>query len=65
MIVSALAIYFVVGGITWAIMAYEGRDAPESFTTLLATLAGGLFALLTQAGSGGGSGGGGGEGGDG
>ncbi len=51
LIVASLGIYFIVGGIAWAIIAYEGRDVPEAFSTILATIAGGLVGLLMPAGS--------------
>ena len=50
-IVASLGIYFIVGGVAWAIIAYEGRDVPDSFATVLATIAGGLVGVLTQPGS--------------
>jgi Na+/H+ antiporter NhaA len=51
LIVASLGVYFIVGGIAWAIIAYEGRDVPDSFSTILATIAGGLVGLLTPAGA--------------
>lgn len=49
LIVASLGIYFIVGGVAWAIIAYEGRDVPEAFSTILATIAGGLVGLLMPA----------------
>ena len=51
LIVASLGVYFVIGGAAWAIIAYEGRDVPDSFATVLATIAGGLVGILTQSGS--------------
>jgi hypothetical protein len=50
LIVSALGIYFIVGAVMWAILAYDGRSLPDSFATILATIAGGLVGVLTHAG---------------
>ena len=52
LVVGALGVYLVVGGVAWAIIAYEGRDVPDSFATLLATIAGGLVGIVTHAGPG-------------
>ncbi len=54
-IVASLGIYFVIGGATWAMIAYQGRDVPDSFATVLATIAGGLVGILTQSGGASGS----------
>lgn len=51
LIVASLGVYFVIGGVAWAIIAYEGRNVPDSFATILATIAGGLVGILTQSGS--------------
>lgn len=51
LVVASLGLYFIIGGIAWAIIAYEGRDVPESFSTLLATIAGGLVGVLAPAGT--------------
>jgi hypothetical protein len=45
-IVAALGLYFVIGGIAWATFIYNGVAVPESFTTSLATIAGGLVGVL-------------------
>ena len=50
LIVASLGVYFVIGGIAWAMIAYDGRDVPDSFATILATIAGGLVGVLTQSG---------------
>ncbi len=50
-VVASLGVYFVVGGVAWAIIAYEGRDIPDSLATTLATIAGGLVGVLTPAGA--------------
>lgn len=47
LIVGSLGLYFIIGAVAWAIIAYEGRDVPDSFATILATIAGGLVGLLT------------------
>lgn len=52
LIVASLGLYFIIGAIAWAIIAYEGRDVPDSFATILATIAGGLVGLLTPGPSG-------------
>jgi uncharacterized membrane protein HdeD (DUF308 family) len=51
LVVASLGIYFIIGGVAWAIIAYEGRSIPESFSTILATIAGGLVGVLTPSGS--------------
>ena len=50
LVVVSLGLYFVIGAVAWAIIAYEGRDLPDSFSTILATIAGGLVGVLTPAG---------------
>ena len=45
-IVAALGLYFVIGGIAWAMFIYHGVAVPDSFTTILATIAGGLVGVL-------------------
>ena len=45
-VVAALAIYFIIGGIAWAMFIYNGVQVPDSFTTILATIAGGLVGVL-------------------
>lgn len=45
-IVAALGLYFVIGGIAWATFIYNGVAVPESFTTILATITGGLVGVL-------------------
>jgi hypothetical protein len=49
-IVVALGLYFVIGGIAWAVFVYNGVPVPDAFTTLLATIAGGLVGVLAPAG---------------
>lgn len=49
-IVAALGIYFVIGVIVWSIMILYGRAVPDSFATILATIAGGLVGKLAPAG---------------
>ncbi len=50
-IVVSLGAYFIIGAIAWVIIAYEGREFPDSFATILATIAGGLVGVLTPAGT--------------
>jgi hypothetical protein len=49
-IVAALGLYFIVGGVAWTTFIYNGVPVPESFTTILATIAGGLVGVLTPTG---------------
>lgn len=51
-VVGALALYFIIGAVAWAIIAYEGRTVPDSFSTILATIAGGLVGILAPSASG-------------
>jgi hypothetical protein len=49
-IVAALGVYFIVGGIAWTVFIYNGVAVPDSFTTILATIAGGLVGVLAPTG---------------
>jgi hypothetical protein len=49
-IVAALGLYFVIGGIAWTTFIYNGIPVPDSFTTILATIAGGLVGVLALTG---------------
>jgi hypothetical protein len=49
-IVAALGLYFVIGGIAWTTFIYYGIAVPDSFTTILATIAGGLVGVLAPTG---------------
>jgi hypothetical protein len=49
-IVAALGLYFVIGGIAWTMFIYNGVPVPDSFTTILATIAGGLVGVLAPTG---------------
>jgi hypothetical protein len=49
-IVAALGVYFVIGGIAWTMFIYNGVAVPEAFTTILATIAGGLVGVLAPTG---------------
>jgi hypothetical protein len=49
-IVAALGLYFVIGGIAWTTFIDNGVPVPDSFTTILATIAGGLVGVLAPAG---------------
>ena len=51
LVVAALGVYFIIGAVAWVIIAYEGRTFPDSFATILATIAGGLVGVLTPAGT--------------
>jgi hypothetical protein len=46
-IVAALGLYLVIGVIAWAMFISRGVAVPESFATILATIAGGLVGALT------------------
>ena len=47
MIVIALTVYFVIGGIAWGVMAYNGKSMPEGLATTIATTGGGLLGTLS------------------
>lgn len=49
-IVASLGLYFVIGGVAWATFIYNGMPVPDSFTTILATIAGGLVGVLAPSG---------------
>jgi hypothetical protein len=49
-IVAALGLYFVIGAIAWTTFIYNGIAVPDSFTTILATIAGGLVGVLAPTG---------------
>jgi Na+/H+ antiporter NhaA len=49
-IVSALALYLVIGVVMWSWMILAGVPAPGSFTTILSTIAGGLIGVLAPLG---------------
>ena len=51
-IVVALGLYFVIGAIAWTTFIYNGIPVPDSFTTILATIAGGLVGVLAPTSSG-------------
>ncbi|MBW3578244.1 MAG: hypothetical protein KY462_11000 [Actinobacteria bacterium] len=46
MIVGALTLYFVIGLVAWVWMIAAGVSAPAAFTTILATVAGGLVGIV-------------------
>jgi hypothetical protein len=46
LVVASLGIYFVIGAVVWALLILAGRDVPDSFATILATIAGGLIGVL-------------------
>jgi hypothetical protein len=52
-VVAALGLYFVIGGIAWATFIYNGVPVPDSFATILATIAGGLVGVLAPTAGGG------------
>ena len=43
-IVAALGLYFIIGAIAWTTFIYRGIAVPDSFTTILATIAAGWSA---------------------
>ena len=49
-IVAALGLYFVIGAIAWTTFIYNGIAVPDSFATILATIAGGLVGVLAPTG---------------
>lgn len=49
-IVTALAVYLVIGVVVWAWMLVSGVSAPGAFTTILSTIAGGLIGILAPLG---------------
>ncbi|MGH8932047.1 MAG: hypothetical protein ACRDZO_15860 [Egibacteraceae bacterium] len=46
LVVAALGIYFVIGALVWSFLILSGRTVPDSFATVLATIAGGLIGVL-------------------
>jgi hypothetical protein len=52
-IVATLCLYLIIGGVVWASFIYQGVPVPDSFTTLLATIAGGLVGVLAPSAGGG------------
>jgi drug/metabolite transporter superfamily protein YnfA len=49
-IVAALGLYFIIGAIAWTTFIYNGIPVPDSFATILATIAGGLVGVLAPTG---------------
>ncbi len=49
-IVVALGLYFLIGAVAWTTFIYNGIAVPDSFTTILATIAGGLVGVLAPTG---------------
>ena len=49
-IVTALALYFVIGGIAWAVLTYENKEMPEGLAATIATVGGGLLGVLSPTG---------------
>jgi hypothetical protein len=49
-IVADLGLYFVIGAIAWTTFIYRGIAVPDSFTTILATIAGGSVGVLAPTG---------------
>ncbi len=54
-IVATLGTYFIIGGIAWTVFILNGVEVPDSFITLLATIAGGLVGVLAPTRGSGGS----------
>lgn len=46
-IVASLALYLVIGVVTWSWMILAGVSAPDAFTTILAAIAGALAGIVT------------------
>ncbi|HEX2701471.1 MAG TPA: hypothetical protein VHM89_14825 [Acidimicrobiales bacterium] len=46
-IVTSLALYFVIGGIAWAVLTYDGKEMPEGLAATIATVGGGLLGVLS------------------
>jgi len=46
-IVASLAAYLVIGVLAWTWMLLAGIAAPDAFTTIIATIAGGLVGIVT------------------
>ncbi len=46
-IVASLALYLVIGVAAWSWMILSGTEAPPAFTTIIATIAGGLVGIVT------------------
>ena len=49
-IVASLGLYFIIGAIAWTTFIYNGIAVPDSFATILATIAGGLVGVLAPTG---------------
>jgi hypothetical protein len=49
-IVGVLGLYFLISGITWGVLIYNQIPVPDSFSTILATIAGGLVGVLSPVG---------------
>jgi hypothetical protein len=47
---GGLGLYFVIGAIAWTTFIYNGIPVPDSFATILATIAGGLVGVLAPTG---------------
>jgi hypothetical protein len=45
-VAAALALYLVIGVVAWTWMLLDGIDVPSGFTTVLATIAGGMIGAL-------------------
>lgn len=46
LVVGSLSLYLVIGVIAWTWMILSGVDAPDGFTTVLSTIAGGLIGIV-------------------
>jgi hypothetical protein len=49
-VVGALGLYLVIGVVAWVTFIYNGVPVPDSFATILATIAGGLVGVLAPSG---------------
>ncbi len=46
-IVTALSLYFVIGGIAWALLIFDGKEMPGGLAATIATVGGGLLGVLS------------------
>jgi succinate dehydrogenase hydrophobic anchor subunit len=49
-VVGVLGLYFVIGVVAWVTFIYNEVPVPDSFATILATIAGGLVGVLAPSG---------------
>ena len=46
-IVGVLGLYFVIGSVAWAVLAFNGKVMPEGLAATTATIGGGLIGVLS------------------